>query len=100
MTDSFKSSIASMRTAIPEGPLKPCASVPTQQIAPISPPASIKKAGSEASDELVSTKATAGPVVDWDGNYTFAPIKEHQVSRAMTKRYYEDLMKTAVSVHL
>jgi len=24
---------------------------------------------------------------DYEGNYQFAPIKEHQVSRAMTKRY-------------
>lgn len=29
--------------------------------------------------------------------YSFAPIKEHIVSRAMTSRYYKDMMTTAVS---
>lgn len=33
----------------------------------------------------------------WLYSPRFAPIKEHIVSRAMTKRYYEDMMKTAVS---
>jgi thiamine thiazole synthase len=35
--------------------------------------------------------------VDWHGAYSFAPIKEHIVSRAMTKRYGDDLYRTAVS---
>jgi thiamine thiazole synthase len=32
----------------------------------------------------------------WD-NFTFAPIRESQVSRAMTRRYFEDLDKFAES---
>lgn len=64
---SFKSSIASLRTTIPEGPLKPCASFPETQIAPISPPASVKKAVSEASEET-SAVQVKGPVEDYQVN--------------------------------
>ncbi|CUA68909.1 Thiamine thiazole synthase [Rhizoctonia solani] len=34
---------------------------------------------------------------DYNGGYKFAPIKESQVSRAMTKRYFEDMYDRAVS---
>ncbi|KAJ1309324.1 hypothetical protein OPQ81_004985 [Rhizoctonia solani] len=34
---------------------------------------------------------------DYNGEYKFAPIKEAQVSRAMTKRYFEDMYDRAVS---
>ncbi|CAE6497468.1 unnamed protein product, partial [Rhizoctonia solani] len=34
---------------------------------------------------------------DYNGEYKFAPIKESQVSRAMTKRYFEDMYDRAVS---
>ncbi|QRW02363.1 hypothetical protein RhiLY_01361 [Ceratobasidium sp. AG-Ba] len=34
---------------------------------------------------------------DYAGDYKFAPIKEAQVSRAMTKRYFEDMYDRAVS---
>lgn len=37
------------------------------------------------------------PVEDFDGNYVFADIKESHTSRAMTARYYKDMMDAAVS---
>lgn len=61
---SFKSSIASLRTTIPVGPLKPSASLPDNQVAPISPPASVKKAVSEASEEI-SAVQVKGPIEDY-----------------------------------
>ncbi|GAA5956691.1 hypothetical protein JCM10213_003318 [Rhodosporidiobolus nylandii] len=87
---SFKSSIAALRVA---PAANATAKLPAGQVAPISPPESD---ASSANGEEVASKGT-GPVEDWDGNYRFAPIREAIVSRAMTKRYYEDMMKTAVS---
>ncbi|GAA6023192.1 hypothetical protein JCM10207_004474 [Rhodosporidiobolus poonsookiae] len=95
--DSFKSSIAALRVAPAAKAANAQVKLPAGQVAPISPPSSLKKADSEASLETgVGTKVRE-PVEDYEGNYVFAPIKEHIVSRAMTKRYYEDMMKTAVS---
>ena len=37
------------------------------------------------------------PVEDYEGNYVFADIKESHTSRAMTSRYYKDMMDAAVS---
>lgn len=37
------------------------------------------------------------PVQDYEGNYVFADIKESHTSRAMTARYYKDMMDAAVS---
>lgn len=37
------------------------------------------------------------PKEDYNGNYVFAEIKESTTSRAMTARYYEDMMNAAVS---
>ena len=37
------------------------------------------------------------PVEDFEGNYVFADIKESHTSRAMTSRYYKDMMDAAVS---
>ncbi|KAM0753303.1 thiazole biosynthetic enzyme [Meredithblackwellia eburnea MCA 4105] len=45
----------------------------------------------------VKEAASVHPVEDWDGNYRFAPITESQVSRAMTKRYGDDMYRCAVS---
>ncbi|GAA5872170.1 hypothetical protein JCM8547_003825 [Rhodosporidiobolus lusitaniae] len=90
---SFKSSIAALRVA----PAANKAVLPVGQVAPISPPSSVKRTESNFSAEDNVKAVAGGPVEDWEGNYRFAPIKEHIVSRAMTKRYYEDMMKTAVS---
>lgn len=89
--DSFKSSIASLRTT----PLQPAKDLLSKVEAPISPPSSTK-AASIASSEGVDVK-NAAPVEDWDGSYTFAPIKESQVARAMTSRYMKDMYDHAVS---
>lgn len=37
-------------------------------------------------------KAGQEPKEDYDGNFQFADIKESITSRAMTARYYEDMM--------
>lgn len=37
------------------------------------------------------------PVEDYEGHYVFADIKEAHTSRAMTSRYYKDMMDSAVS---
>ncbi|PWN45946.1 putative thiamine biosynthetic enzyme [Ceraceosorus guamensis] len=37
------------------------------------------------------------PVEDYEGNYRFADIKESYTSRAMTSRYMESMMRSAVS---
>ncbi|KAJ7069730.1 thiazole biosynthetic enzyme [Mycena amicta] len=42
-------------------------------------------------------KADSTPVEDYAGAYRFAPIQEAQVSRAMIKRYYMNLLDRAVS---
>ena len=36
-------------------------------------------------------------VINWEGEYKFAPIREAQTSRAMTSRYATDMIKAAVS---
>lgn len=90
--DSFKSSIASLRTT----PLQPAKDLLSKVEAPISPPSSTK-AASIASSEGVEVGKNAAPVEDWEGNYTFAPIKEHHVARAMTSRYMKDMYDHAVS---
>ena len=101
MTDSFKSTIAFNRLAPGLDATKPV--VPAGQLPPLSPPVSDKKSLSSASSDvsrahdLSYVDADPTPVVDWEGNYKFAPIKEWQVSRAMTKRYGDDMYQTAVS---
>jgi len=42
-------------------------------------------------------KAGQEPKEDYNGNYVFADIKESITARAMTSRYYEDMMNAAVS---
>ena len=37
------------------------------------------------------TKTLAEMVETWESDFTFAPIRESQVSRAMTRRYFQDL---------
>lgn len=44
-----------------------------------------------------SPQAAIEPKIDFNGNYTFAPIKEWEVSRAMSKRYFKDMYERAVS---
>ncbi|GAA5909764.1 hypothetical protein JCM6882_002668 [Rhodosporidiobolus microsporus] len=90
---SFKSSIAALRVAPAAAAAAAAAKLPAGQVAPISPPSS-KQANSDVEESKV---ATTGPVVDWEGNYRFAPIREHIVSRAMIARYYKDMMSTAIS---
>ena len=89
--DLFKSSIASLRVAGATSNLKLANS---NEIAPISPPSSIKKAESIASTEDLEV---SGGREDYDGNYKFAPIKEHITARAMSRRYGDDLVNTAIS---
>ncbi len=43
------------------------------------------------------TKSLADLAGKWDEGFTFAPIRESQVSRAMTRRYFEDLDRYAES---
>ena len=100
MSDSFKSSIASLRVANASAPSKgtiavPHASVPVPVIfaLPLSPPQSFK----ENCSTVASLNEVKEPKEDYDGAYAFAPIKEHVVSRAMTKRYAESMMGTAIS---
>ncbi|GAA5972716.1 hypothetical protein JCM8115_006370 [Rhodotorula mucilaginosa] len=57
---------------------------------PLSPPSS---AGSDVDAAEFEKRYTE----DWNGQYRFAPIKEHIVSRAMTSRYGKDLYDTAIS---
>lgn len=45
----------------------------------------------------VPIKAGQEPVENYEGQYRFADIKEHHTSRAMTRRYYEDMMASAQS---
>jgi thiamine thiazole synthase len=91
MDTSFKSSIAFRRVAPAPEEVKIRLEIP-----PLSPPSSEKKAISDASSEDATT-ATKEPIEDWNGSYHFAPIKEWQVSRAMTKRYGDDMYRTAIS---
>ncbi|GAA5871107.1 hypothetical protein JCM16303_001691 [Sporobolomyces ruberrimus] len=95
--DLFKSSIASLRVA---GANKAPTVLPSNEIAPISPPSSIKKADSVASsnEEVGTTNGeVSGGKECYEGNYKFAPIKEHITARAMSRRYGDDLVETAIS---
>jgi thiamine thiazole synthase len=109
LADSFKSSIASTRvagSANPNAVSKPA----DHAIPPLSPPSSKKALSSGYSDTTSSEaaaqsvpysakiNASSEPVHDLEGgNFHFTPIKEHQVARAMTRRYGDDLYRTAVS---
>jgi thiamine thiazole synthase len=44
-----------------------------------------------------SNKTLAELAEKWDQGFTFAPIRESQVSRAMTRRYFNDLDRYAES---
>lgn len=84
MATSFKSTIASLNT--------PLVDVKAPLVStPVSPPSSTK-AASIVSESLVESDE---PVECFNGNYKFAPIKEWQVARAMSKRYGDDLVRTA-----
>ncbi|KAK5996883.1 Stress-inducible protein sti35 [Cladobotryum mycophilum] len=69
----------------------PAAVSPTQRIADLVTPAS-KLAVKEPS----KTKTVDEMLGQWD-TFSFAPIRESQVSRAMTRRYFEDLDRYAES---
>lgn len=80
MSDSFKSTIASLRTAPPAHPIYVNKDVKTSVETPISPPSSDNDNASLASvDDLEVSRLSKGPVEDYEGNFVFAPIKEHQV---------------------
>ena len=64
------------------------------QVPPLSPSSS---EGSKLVKDDVKETPKAVPTADWEGEYKFAPIKEWQVSRAMTKRYGQDMYRTAIS---
>ncbi|AWU76072.1 uncharacterized protein C5L36_0C00170 [Pichia kudriavzevii] len=70
------------------------ASATTTTIAQESVPISLKTTNVANKDSKVA-KATEA-VYDWD-TFKFAPIRESQVSRAMTSRYFKDLDKYAES---
>lgn len=57
----------------------------------------LKDAKIEAFHQHVPIVAGKEPVEDFEGNYVFAEIKESHTSRAMTSRYYNDMMNSAVS---
>lgn len=47
--------------------------------------------------EHVEIKPDKLPKEDWNGHYVFANIEESTTSRAMTSRYFKDMMNAAVS---
>lgn len=73
-TTSFKSTIASLGAPLAKGEVHP------NQVAPISPPSSMKKTPSIASSDDVVLSTAA--VEDYNGAYQFTPIKEWQVRSA------------------
>lgn len=56
----------------------------------------ISMANSVTTDRQFDVKKLAGVEADWE-SFTFAPIRESQVSRAMTRRYFADLDNYAES---
>ncbi|KAJ2964334.1 hypothetical protein NQZ79_g859 [Umbelopsis isabellina] len=54
-------------------------------------------ANKESQASTPSPQVAIEPKIDFNGNYTFAPIKEWEVSRAMSKRYFKDMYERAVS---
>jgi len=96
--DLFKSSIASLRVAGAHNQNKAPTQLDSSIIAPISPPSSIAKAESVASSTYNdANEEISGGRECYDGNYKFAPIREHITARAMSKRYGQDLYNTAIS---
>jgi cysteine-dependent adenosine diphosphate thiazole synthase len=66
----------------------------TTTVTSTSVPIELKTANVPNADSKVASATKA--VYDWD-TFKFAPIRESQVSRAMTKRYFQDLDKYAES---
>lgn len=89
MSDSFKSTIAHTRVAQPAQGIDKMPANYRTEIAPISPPSSSKAASVTSEDGQVAAKGDVNYVEDYSGQYKFAPIKEWEVSRAMTSRYYK-----------
>ncbi|OZJ02247.1 Thiamine thiazole synthase [Bifiguratus adelaidae] len=52
---------------------------------------------SPISNVIVSKQHLVEPKEDFSGNYVFAPIREWEVSRAMSQRYFKDLYDRAIS---
>ena len=94
MSDSFKSSIASLRVAPATASPKDTIAVPRASVAPpLTPPQST----TDGRSTTASVNELKVPIEDYEGGYVFAPIKEWIVSRAMTSRYAESMMSTAIS---
>ncbi|KZV73740.1 Thi4-domain-containing protein [Peniophora sp. CONT] len=53
--------------------------------------------GTKTETNGVKPEAKQDIVEDWSGNYQFAPIEEAEVSRAMIKRYFDQMYERAVS---
>lgn len=70
------------------------ASATTTTLSQEQTPITLKTANVNNGDSKVATATDA--VYDWD-TFKFAPIRESQVSRAMTSRYFKDLDKYAES---
>ncbi|CAO3682394.1 unnamed protein product [Umbelopsis vinacea] len=51
----------------------------------------------EHTASVPSHQAVSEAKIDFNGNYGFAPIKEWEVSRAMSQRYFKDLYERAIS---
>jgi len=100
MSHSCKSSIASLHVANASAPSEgtiavPHASVPVPVIFAL--PLSLPQPFKENCSTVTSLNEVKQPKEDYDGAYALAPIKEHVVSRAMTKRYAESMVSTALS---
>ncbi|AEO59914.1 hypothetical protein MYCTH_2315910 [Thermothelomyces thermophilus ATCC 42464] len=78
--------------------MAPSAISPAQQHAQLAfAPKKVKDAAAEVEDRAAGlTKPLAEMMGNWD-DFSFAPIRESTVSRAMTRRYFADLDKYAES---
>lgn len=59
---------------------------------PVSPVRIVQKKNADSIQKLSGKSKTLDEMANkWDTDFTFAPIRESQVSRAMTRRYFKDL---------
>lgn len=59
---------------------------------PVSPVRVFQKKNADSIQKFSGNSKTLDEMANkWDTDFTFAPIRESQVSRAMTRRYFKDL---------